>query len=149
VAGRAGRKNKQGKVLIQAFNPSHAILGMVLEHNYEAMYQSQLIERERFNYPPFCRIVQLSVRHVDADLINRAADELAKRLRALFGKRVLGPEYPTVSRIRNQYLKNILIKFEKGIALPKAKEEIKKAIIKLNAHPDYKPVRVVIDVDPM
>jgi primosomal protein N' (replication factor Y) len=149
VAGRAGRKNKQGKVLIQAFNPSHAILGMVLEHNYEAMYQSQLVERERFNYPPFCRIVQLSVRHVNADLINKAADELAKRLRALFGKRVLGPEYPTVSRIRNQYLKNILIKFEKGIPLPKAKEEIRNAIMKLNAHPDYKPVRVVIDVDPM
>jgi primosomal protein N' (replication factor Y) len=149
VAGRAGRKNKQGKVLIQAFNPSHPILDMVLHHNYEAMYQSQLVERERFNYPPFCRIVQLSVRHVDADLINKAADELAKRLRALFGKRVLGPEYPTVSRIRNQYLKNILIKFEKGIPLPKVKEEIRNAITKLNAHPDYKPVRVVIDVDTM
>jgi primosomal protein N' (replication factor Y) len=149
VAGRAGRKNKQGKVLIQAFNPSHPILAIVLEHNYEAMYQSQLIERERFNYPPFCRIVQLSLRHVNADLINKAADELAKRLRALFGKRVLGPEYPTVSRIRNQYLKNILIKFEKGIPLPNAKDEIKNAIIKLNAHPDYKSVRVVIDVDPM
>ncbi len=149
VAGRAGRKNKQGKVMIQAFNPSHPILDMVLHHNYEAMYQSQLVERERFNYPPFCRIVQLSVRHIDADLINKAADELAKRLRGLFGKRVLGPEYPTVSRIRNQYLKNILIKFEKGIPLPKAKEEIRNAIVKLNAHPDYKPVRVVIDVDPM
>ncbi len=149
VAGRAGRKNKQGKVLIQAFNPSHPILDMVLHHNYEAMYQSQLVERERFNYPPFCRIVQLSVRHVDANLINRASDELAKRLRALFGKRVLGPEYPTVSRIRNQYLKNILVKFEKGIPLPKAKDEIRNAILKLNAQPDYKAVRVVIDVDPM
>ncbi len=149
VAGRAGRKNKQGKVLIQAFNPSHPILDMILHHNYEAMYQSQLVERERFNYPPFCRIVQLSVRHVDANLINRAADELAKRLRALFGKRVLGPEYPTVSRIRNQYLKNILVKFEKGIPLPKAKDEIRNAILKLNAQPDYKAVRVVIDVDPM
>ena len=149
VAGRAGRKNKQGKVLIQAFNPSHPILAMVLEHNYEAMYQNQLVERERFNYPPFCRIVQLSLRHVNADLINKAADELAKRLRALFGKRVLGPEYPTVSRIRNQYLKNILVKFEKGIPLPKAKDEIKRAIIRLNAHPDFKSIRVVIDVDPM
>lgn len=149
VAGRAGRKNRQGTVLIQAFNPSHPILGMVLEHNYGAMYHSQLTERERFNYPPFCRIVQLSVRHVDANLINRAADELAKSLRALFGKRVLGPEYPMVSRIRNQYLKNILIKFEKGIPLPKAKQEIRNAIVKLNAHPEFKPVRVVIDVDPM
>jgi len=149
VAGRAGRKNKQGKVLIQAFNPSHPILGMVLEHNYEALYQSQLIEREKFNYPPFCRIVQLSLRHVNADLINKAADELAKTLRGLFGKRVLGPEYPTVSRIRNQYLKNILLKFEKGIPLPKAKDEIRNAIIKLNANPEYKQVRVLIDVDPM
>ncbi len=149
VAGRAGRKNKQGKVLIQAYNPSHPILEMVLHHNYEALYQSQLTERERFLYPPFCRIVQLSLRHVNADLINKAADELAKKLRGIFGKRVLGPEYPVVSRIRNQYLKNILIKLEKGIPLPKAKEEIKNAILKLNAHPNYKPVRVVIDVDPM
>jgi primosomal protein N' (replication factor Y) len=149
VAGRAGRKNRQGLVHIQAFNPSHPILAMVLQHNYAAMYQSQLVEREKFNYPPFCRIVQLSLRHVNADLLNKAADELVKTLRALFGKRVLGPEYPTVSRIRNQYLKNILLKFEKGIPLPKAKEEIRNAIIKLNAQPDYKPVRVVIDVDPV
>ena len=149
VAGRAGRKNKQGKVLIQAFNPPHPILSMVLQHDYEALYQSQIIERERFNYPPFCRIVQLSLRHVNADLINKAADTLAKNLRGLFGKRVLGPEYPNVSRIRNQYLKNILLKFEKGIPLPKAKDEIRKAIVKLNAHPDFKAVRVVIDVDPM
>ncbi len=149
VAGRAGRKNRQGKVLIQAYNPSHPILGMVLQHNYEAMYQSQLLERERFNYPPFCRIVQLSLRHVDADLVNKASDELAKRLKKLFGKRVLGPEYPVVSRIRNQYLKNILLKFEKGIPLPQAKDEIRNAIIKLNALPDFKSVRVVIDVDPM
>jgi len=149
VAGRAGRKNKQGKVLIQAYNPSHHILSMVLEHNYEALYLSQLAERERFNYPPFCRIVQLSLRHVDANVINKAADELAKKLRSLFGKRVLGPEYPSVSRIRNQYLKNILIKFEKGIALPKAKDEIRNSIAKLNALPEYKAVRVVIDVDPV
>ena len=149
VAGRAGRRNKQGLVLIQAYNPSHHILSMVLEHNYEALYQSQLAERERFNYPPFCRIVQLSLRHVDANVINKAADELAKKLRSLFGKRVLGPEYPSVSRIRNQYLKNILIKFEKGIALPKAKDEMRNAIVKLNALPEYKAVRVVIDVDPV
>jgi primosomal protein N' (replication factor Y) (superfamily II helicase) len=122
---------------------------MVLQHNYEALYQSQLFEREKFNYPPFCRIVQLSLRNVDANVINRAADDLAKTLRALFGKRVLGPEYPTVSRIRNQYIKNILLKFEKGIPLPKAKEEIRNAITKLNAKPEFKQIRVLIDVDPM
>jgi primosomal protein N' (replication factor Y) len=149
VAGRAGRKNRQGKVLIQAYNTSHPILGMVLEHDYKAMFKGQLSERERFNYPPFCRLVQLSLRHTDADLVNKASDELAKKLRKLFGKRVLGPEYPMVSRIRNQYLKNILLKFEKGISLPKAKEEIRNAITKLNALPDYKSVRVVTDVDPM
>jgi len=137
VAGRAGRKHKQGKVLIQAYNSSHPILEMVVQHNYLNMFQSQLAERERFNYPPFCRIVQLSLRHVNADLINKAADDLAKKLRKLFGKRVLGPEYPIVSRIRNQYLKNILLKFEKGIPLPQAKTEIRDAIIKLNAHPDF------------
>lgn len=149
VAGRAGRKNRQGRVMIQAYNVSHPILAMVVQHDYMAMYHSQLAEREQFNYPPFCRIVQLSLRHVNADLINKAADELAKSLRGLFGKRVLGPEYPTVSRIRNQYLKNVLLKFEKGIPLPKAKDEIRNAIVKLNANPDFKQVRVLIDVDPV
>lgn len=148
VSGRAGRKTKQGKVLIQTFNPGHHILQMVLGHNFNALYENQVAERQRFLYPPFCRIVLLSLRHVDPDLINKAASELAKALRGLFGKRVLGPEYPNVSRIRNQYLKNIIIKLENGIPLPKAKTAMMKAIQQLKTLPDYKAVRIVVDVDP-
>jgi primosomal protein N' (replication factor Y) (superfamily II helicase) len=149
VAGRAGRKNRQGKVLIQTYNPAHPMLSMVLTHDYISMYRNQLAEREKFIYPPFCRMIQLSLRHVSADMVNKAAADLASVLRKLFGKRVLGPEYPVVSRIRNQYMKNILIKFEKGVPLPAAKQEVTNAIVKLNAKPEYKAVRVVIDVDPV
>ena len=148
VAGRAGRKNKQGKVLIQTFNLSHPVLQYVVEHNYMAMYNQQLIERERFNYPPFSRIIILSLRNSDANLLNKAAADLAEKLRPVFNKRLLGPEYPTVSRIRNQYIKNIMLKLEKGISLAQSKEEIKKAIVQLNTAPAYKSVRVIIDVDP-
>lgn len=149
VAGRAGRRVEQGLVLIQAYNTAHQVLQMVRDTNYLDLYNQQLNEREKFNYPPFTRLIQLSTRHADPNLINQAAADLSQRLRKLFGKRVLGPEYPNVSRIRNLYLKNILIKFEKGISLVKAKEEIQKAIMQMHAVPEFRGVKVMIDVDPV
>ncbi len=149
VAGRSGRKNKQGNVLIQAYNIHHPVLSCVVNHDYQAMYQTQILERQKFSYPPFHRIVRLTLKHQDADLVNHAAADLAQLLRKSFGKRVLGPEYPLVSRIRNLYLKNILLKFEKGISLPKAKGEMQQCIQALLAPPTYKQVRIVIDVDAM
>lgn len=149
VAGRAGRRDEQGLVLIQAYNTNHQVLQLVRDNNYIDLYNQQLTERERFNYPPFSRLLQISVRHADANLINNAADDLAQRLRKLFGKRLLGPEYPNVSRIRNLYIKNILIKFEKGIALTKAKQEIQNTIVQMHAVPEFRGVRVLIDVDPV
>lgn len=149
VSGRSGRKNKQGKVLIQAYNVSNDILRFVLSHDYISMYKSQLAERQRFIYPPFCRLITITVKHTNSDRTNKAAAELAKLLRQPFGKRILGPEYPLVSRVRNYYLKNIMLKLEKGISLPQAKEELMKAVKALVAHPEYSGVRVIQDVDPL
>jgi primosomal protein N' (replication factor Y) len=148
VSGRSGRKNKQGKVLIQAYNVSNHILRFVLSHDYISMYKSQLIERKRFTYPPFCRLIIITVKHPNADRTNKAASELAKLLRQSFGKRILGPEYPLVSRIRNFYLKNIMLKLEKGISLSLAKEEMVKAIKSLAANPEFSGVRIIPDIDP-
>ena len=112
------------------------------------MYEQQVAEREKFKYPPYYRLIQLTLKHAQAESVNEASAELARLLRSKFGKRVLGPEYPQVARIRNLYLKNILIKFEKGINLSKAKEDILSIIGILHSNRSLSPVRVIIDVDP-
>jgi primosomal protein N' (replication factor Y) (superfamily II helicase) len=148
VAGRSGRKNKQGKVLIQAFNPRHEIINFVIANDYHGMYAHQSAEREKFKYPPYYRLIQLTLKHVSSELLNEAAAELTRSLKGKFGKRVLGPEYPQVSRIRNLFLKNIMIKFEKGVDLNKAKQDILSAIDKLHTNRSFTQVRVIADVDP-
>ncbi len=148
VAGRAGRKGKQGNVLIQAYNAEHPVLKFVLNHAYESFYESQLQERLRFHYPPFCRIITLSVKHTDADIVNHLASDLANLLRSTFGKKVLGPEYPIVSRIRNQFIKNIIIKLDKDSSLVAAKDDIQHKITSMLSQQQYKSARIVIDVDP-
>jgi len=149
VAGRAGRKNRQGKVLIQSFNPKHPIIDFVIRNDYAGMYALQMAEREKFKYPPSYRLIQLTLKHSAQDLLNEAAASMAGILRKEFGKRVLGPEYPQISRIRNQYLKNILIKLEKGVNLAKAKDLIREASTRLYTNKNYFQVRIIIDVDPL
>jgi primosomal protein N' (replication factor Y) (superfamily II helicase) len=149
VSGRAGRKNKQGKVLIQAWNPAHPVIQFVIRHDYTGMYNSQFVERQQFKYPPFYRLIALSLRHMDFDLLNKGASEMAKMLRNKFGNRVLGPEYPQVSRIKNLYIKNILIKLEKTLSTGSAKQDIEAIISAFVSGQPYKSIRVIIDVDPV
>jgi len=148
VSGRAGRKAKQGKVIIQSFRPSHPIIQYVVRHDYHGFFQSQLADRQKFNYPPFYRLVILRLKHRDARLLNKAADSLAKDLRGLMGKRVLGPEYPLVSRIKNLFIKQILIKMERGAGVAAFKNKINHRVEEFRKIPAYRQVRVVIDVDP-
>jgi primosomal protein N' (replication factor Y) len=149
VSGRAGRKNKRGKVIIQTYNPYHAVIRDVTEHNYLSMYQSQILERRNFKYPPFYRLINLSLRHKDARLLNVASRDLAAMLRNKLQNRVLGPEYPLVSKIKNLYIKNILIKLEKSENLKEQKHEILETINRFKGEASYKAVRVIIDVDPV
>ncbi|MCD4745344.1 MAG: primosomal protein N' [Bacteroidales bacterium] len=149
VSGRAGRKNKRGKVIIQAFNPYHSVIRYVIDNDYSSMFQTQIAERKNFKYPPFYRLIQLKLKHKDYKLLNNAAGDLAKQLRGKFGNRILGPEYPIVSRIKNQYLKHILIKLERNISLSSMKLELKKQIDIFYTEQNYKSVRVLIDVDPL
>jgi primosomal protein N' (replication factor Y) len=149
VAGRAGRKNKQGKVLIQAFNPAHPMISFVIDHDYESMYRQQLPEREKFHYPPYYKLIHLTLKHSHQDILNEGASDLTKELRKRFGKRVLGPEFPLVGRIRNLYLKSILIKLEKDVNLHKTKQQILEAIELMHAERAFSQLRVVVDVDPV
>jgi primosomal protein N' (replication factor Y) len=149
VSGRAGRKSKRGKVIIQSHNPEHAIIREVIANDYLSMYTNQLLDRKDFNYPPFYRLIGLQVIHRDQDLVNDAAKFLADALKKYFQKRVLGPEFPLVSRIRNQYHKNILLKIEREGSVAQAKKIMSDIFMKFKADAHYKSVRIRVDVDPM
>ncbi|MDX1470457.1 MAG: primosomal protein N', partial [Flavobacteriaceae bacterium] len=148
VAGRAGRTERQGKVMIQTFDPYHQILQQVSSNSYKKMFKEQLEDRRTFKYPPFYRLIKITIRHRDIQKVNMASDWFAQALRQNIDVEVLGPEFPPVSRIRNQYHKNILLKIEKNKSLSKTK----KAIVKINnsfqSVKDFRPVRVVVNVDP-
>jgi primosomal protein N' (replication factor Y) len=148
VSGRAGRKAKQGKVIIQSFNPTHPVIQHVVYHDYHAYYRSQLEDRNKFHYPPYYRLISLRLKHRDQNVLNKAAKDLAQDLRAELGKRVLGPEYPLVSRIQNWYIKQILVKIERGPNVAGFKELIRAKIDELQKIPAYRQVRVITDVDP-
>jgi len=149
VSGRAGRKTKQGLVLIQTYNVAHPIHQWVIDNDYLKMYKQVLVDRYKFNYPPYVRLVTVSLRHKEEALLDEAAAKLAKMLKPFFENMMLGPEYPNVSRIRNQYIKNILIKTGKGMNGQQLKFETARQIDLFRQLPDYKSVRVTVDVDPM
>ena len=113
------------------------------------MYTNQLLDRRNFNYPPCYRLISLTLIHRDLDLVNGSAKFLADELKQLFGKRVLGPEFPIVSRIRNQYHKNILLKIEREVSVSQAKARLAEQLVVFRNDPAFKSVKVRIDVDPM
>ncbi len=149
VSGRAGRKNKRGKVIIQTQNPEHSIIQEVIANDYLSMYTNQLIDRKEFNYPPYFRLIEITVIHKDVNMVNVAAKYLADALKHHFSKRVLGPEFPIISRIRNLYHKNILLKIERDASVNQVKKIVSELLIKFKSNADYKSVRIQIDVDPM
>lgn len=148
VAGRAGRKNKQGKVIIQTSQPAHFLIKQVVENNYLEVFEQQLNEREQFKYPPYYRLINITIKHKDKFLLDEASAAFADILKSKLGSRVLGPEYPTVGRINNYYLKNILIKLEKDLAPSVIKKDILKDMITLRKTELFKQVRIALDVDP-
>ena len=149
VAGRAGRREKEGKVIIQTNNQNHRILDLVIQNNYDDLYKGEIIERNSFQYPPVYRLIKLDVKHKDAMSLSEIALRLANQLKASFGSRVLGPEEPLISRIRNLYIKAIYLKVERnGISISKVKEHLKDILLKFEADKSNKGAFVQIDVDP-
>jgi len=149
VSGRAGRVKKRGKVLVQTYNPYHQILQQVSTNDYEKMFVDQINERRQFKYPPINRMVKITFKHKDFNKVTEASVWFAKALRASFANAVLGPEPPVVSRIRNQYLKNVLLKIGEGQSVLKVKEHIRKIEKSFNAIGQFKGVRVIYNVDYM
>ena len=149
VSGRSGRKKRRGEVIVQTWQPSNEIIRDVVANDYQAMYLKQLNERNRFKYPPFYRLIILRLKHKKPDKLNKASSVLAADLRNVFGKRILGPEYPMVSRIMNLYIKQIMIKLERGGKLVPMKEQLKEIIEIFSRNKEFSGVRVIIDVDPV
>lgn len=147
VAGRAGRTKERGKVLIQTYNPYHKILQQVSVNDYEGMFNEQMDERYNYKYPPIYRLIKITLRHRDYNKVNDGAEWLSKSLRQLFKQHVLGPEFPPISRIRNQYNKNILIKIPEQQSLGKTKEAILKIRNSFLSIKDFRPIKVVLNVD--
>lgn len=147
VSGRAGRTDKRGKVLVQTYNPYHNILQQVSSNNYEAMFKEQMDERFNYKYPPVYKQIKITLKHKDYNRVEQASIWLGKSLRQVFADNVLGPESPPVSRIRNQFYKNILVKIPKQQSLSKTKE----AIIKINnsfySIKDFRSVKIILNVD--
>ncbi len=148
VSGRAGRKDKQGMVIIQAWKPNHPILKDVVNHDYISMYLRQLAERKKFNYPPYFRLIIIRMKHKNAEILNEGAAVLTKDLREQFGKLVYGPEYPLVGRVRNFYIKQTLLKIPRGKSLVEVKSKIFKSLIRTKTVTKYRSIIVQFDVDP-
>lgn len=148
VSGRAGRRDKQGKVCIQISNIHHQIVDYFLKKRYEDFYQAQLEEREQFNYPPYTRLIQLTLKHKELKATIEAADKLADYLHTKFGDWVIGPNTPIIQKINNFYLREILLKIPREHKeLNRVKYDIQQAINGLYQFQSFKQLRVLIDVD--
>ena len=149
VSGRAGRKNRRGKVIIQTAQPKHSVLQDVIAYNYNQLFNRQLAERKIFRYPPYYRLIKIVVKHRNKDRLDLSALHIATAFKALFDRNVLGPEYPVVGRIQNWYQKEILIKLPRDAKIQQSKAKIMAIILHAKSLPNNSQLIVYADVDPM
>ncbi len=150
VSGRAGRRGKRGKVVIQTYDPNHRVIKQVIENDYKDLYLTEMEERRSFKYPPFYRIINLDIKHKNADILYNQAEYLAAELRKSFGDRVIGPEFPLVGRVRNYFIKSIMLKFERdAVSINRAKAIIRDTITQFQTTKLSKGSIVQPDVDPI
>ena len=149
VAGRAGRKGQKGEVWIQSFDPTLPIFQMVKAHDYNALYEAQLAERELFNYPPFCRLIRLRIRHANNIRVHEATTYLQQYLQQVFGKRVSAVIVPSVERVQAYYIREITLRIENNAPIVEAKRRLQQAITHLMANSIAKGIQITIDIDPM
>lgn len=147
VAGRAGRSEKQGKVVIQTYNPNHNTIQQVTTHNYIGMYKEQLYDRQIYKYPPYFRIIKLTLKHKDFDKLKEGSMWLYQVLSQNLNMPVLGPEEPLISRIRNEYIRTILIKIPQNQHLGNTKKTIQKMLNSFEAVAQYRAIKVIANVD--
>jgi len=148
VSGRAGRRTRRGKVIIQTADPANIILRQVLKHDYRSMSSEQLGERALFGYPPFTRIIRIALKHRDLNELNASAQRLAETLRRHLGNHVLGPEFPLVMQVQKWYIKTVMIKIDSSLSPSKVKELVRRAMENELKLPRKGLLRINADVDP-
>jgi len=149
VSGRAGRKNKRGKVILQTKSIDNPIIGQVITNNYEEMVLNQLAERQMFHYPPYYRLVYVYLKNKNAALLEQMARVMAEKLRAVFGERVWGPAEPPVARVQLLYIKKIIVKVEVNAPMNRARELLREVQREMLMDERFKSLIVYYDVDPM
>ncbi len=149
VAGRAGRRNSSGTVVVQTSQPEHPIIGFLKNHDYQGFFDYEIAEREMYNYPPFTRVVYIYLKHRDDNALAEISVIYSNRLRELFGNRVFGPEEPVVSRIQSLYIRKIMLKIETTISMKKVKGVLRTTFEQMHQNPRMKGMIVYYDVDPM
>ena len=147
VSGRAGRSEKKGKVVIQTYNPYHNTIQQVLGNDYIGMYNEQIYERQNFKYPPFFRLVKLTMKHRDFDKLKEGSMWLYNVLSQNLDMPVLGPEEPAINRIRNEYIRTIMVKIPVQKHLGNTKKNIAKVLMSFEAVSQYRAIKVKVDVD--
>jgi len=149
VSGRAGRKLKRGKVIVQAFDVTHPVIKEVLNNNYQHFFNRELLERKDFKYPPFIRLIKITLKHKKPQNLNDGTKLFSQYLKDRLGHRVIGPAIPSIPRVRNQYLMDVMVKLEKnGNIIAQAKSIIHEAIAYMQSAQGCSQIRANIDVDP-
>lgn len=149
VAGRAGRKNKRGRVVLQTKSIDHPIIPQVMRNDFEGMVAGQLAERQLFRYPPYYRLVYVYLKHRNEQLLDVMAQTMAAKLRAVFGVRVLGPDKPPVARIQTLFIRKIVLKIETNAPMARARQLLVQVQQEMVAEDRFKSLIVYYDVDPM
>jgi primosomal protein N' (replication factor Y) len=148
VAGRAGRKNKQGLVILQTKSPDLQVIHQVIRNDYEQLYFDQLAERQMFRYPPFYRLIYVYLKHRKESVLDLASETMAQHLRTGLGDRVLGPDKPPVARIQTLYIKKMIVKVEQTASMAKVRDyllSVQRAIVEDGR---FRSLIVYYDVDP-
>jgi primosomal protein N' (replication factor Y) len=149
VSGRSGRKFKRGLVLIQTHQPDHWVIQLVVDHNYEAFYERDLFERKQFGYPPHMRLIEVMMKHRDNDYLQEKSIEFADGLRKMLGSRIIGPHMPLIARIKNLWLRRILIKIERNASPGKVKQILRDQMSGFYTEKKNHSIYIVTDVDPV
>jgi len=150
VSGRAGRKDGDGKVVLQVSNTTHPVLQFVQAHDYSALYTFEINNRKQFFYPPFSRLIQITFKHKETFLAEEAAHLMVQGLKPQFEQSITGPAEPVVSRVRNQYLWELLIKLPKDTnIIQQCKRQISQQAAIIQSNKRYRSVNIIVDVDPM
>ena len=149
VSGRTSRRTEQGKVLIQTYQPEHPIFQQIVKNDYKAFFSQDMLDRHAFHYPPYVKLMRIIVKHEDNTICNRTAELLANKLKIQLRSRILGPDTPSIAKIQNKYIRQILVKIEINASIQQVKEIIRNEIQGVQLQKPYNTANIQFDVDPI